>query len=501
MKPDHHRSESAPSCSNADSDPATTAFFQSIVTEADEGIIVLGAEGRVSYANPAAEFLLGHGREELTGEMFGLPRSRMEQTIRVNVISQDGRVRLAELRVEPLPTGPSGSLLLRLKDITAFDHDAAAAREQVRRRDEFLAMLSHEIRNPLSAIRSAAVLLARDDVRGETRRSAADIVDRQFRHLERILDDLLDITRISQGKLEILRDRVDVNQVVRDALEEASPLIVRKEHTLQVDLPQQPAWVVGDATRLEQVVVNLVNNAAKFTPPKGHLSVSVAAESSWVRIQVCDDGPGIAESIRPHIFEPFVQAQQTIARSEGGLGIGLALVHTIVMLHEGSIRVEPNPEGRGARFVVELPASAPVDQRADGPETDLPRPLRILVIEDGDDCRSLLKQILELEGYEVIEARDGPGGLAAVLDQRPDVALVDIGLPDLSGYELARRVRQDARGQQVRLIAVTGYGMPRDVQEVRQAGFDGHLVKPLRYPELLKLLRRGAEGCPGGDGR
>jgi signal transduction histidine kinase len=193
------------------------------VAEAEDGMIILGPDGRVSYANAAAGFLLGHGRGELVGEMFDLARAVADATTRVNVISRDGRVRLAELRVEPLPAGPSGSLVLRLKDVTSYDQDAANAREQVRRRDEFLAMLSHEVRNPLAAIRGAALLFARDNVDPETRRAAGDIFDRQFKHLGRILDELLDITRISRGKLEILKERVELAQAVHDALEEATP--------------------------------------------------------------------------------------------------------------------------------------------------------------------------------------------------------------------------------------------------------------------------------------
>ena len=496
MNSEPAKPDSAASSPGAEGGPGTAALFQTIVAEAEEGVVVLGPDGHVTYANPAAEFLLGHGRTELTGEMFGLPRADIGQTTIVNVISRDGQVRMAELRVEPLPSGPAGSLVLRLKDITAYYQDVSSAREQVRRRDEFLAMLSHEIRNPLSAIRSAALLLTRDGVPSDARHTAGEIFDRQFKHLERILADLLDVTRISRGKLDIQKGRVELGQVIRDALDEAAPLVARREHRLRVDVPQGKIWVEGDATRLEQVVVNLVNNAAKFTPPGGDIAVTVAAAGEKVEIRVRDNGPGIEQDLLPHVFEPFVQGKQSMARSEGGLGIGLSLVHTIVGLHGGSVSILPNRDSPGVSFLVRLPLSAPEpEQPAARPDAPA-RPLRILLVEDADDGRRMLRQILQLEGHEVFEAGDGPGGLDALLTHRPDVALVDIGLPGLDGYELARRARADERGWGVRLIAVTGYGMPRDVEEARKAGYDDHLIKPLRYPELCKLLREHRAAGP-----
>lgn len=480
---------------SAESHPAATALFQSIVAEADEGVLVVGPDGLAIYANAAAEFLLGHGRDELTGEMFGLVRATPDQATTVNVISRDGRVRIVELRVEPLPSGPGGSLVLRLKDVTAYHQDVVNAREQVRRRDEFLAMLSHEVRNPFSAIRSAALLLARDDVTDEIRCTTREILDRQFRHLERILDDLLDITRISRGKLNIVKARADLVRIIRDAIDEAAPLIARQEHQLRLDLPRNSVWVEGDATRLGQVVVNLVNNAAKFTPPKGNVSVALTVEGGEAEICVRDDGPGIEADLFPHMFEPFVQGRQSLARSEGGLGLGLSLVYNIVLLHGGSVCAEPNSDGPGIAFKVNLPLSQPGEQPTEDRDGEAARPLRILLVEDRDDARGLLKRVLQLEGHDVIEAADGPGGLSSLLEQRPDVALLDIGLPGLDGYEVARRARQDERGRRVRLIALTGYGLPEDIDEARRAGFDGHLVKPVQFPELERLLGDG-----GGDG-
>jgi signal transduction histidine kinase/ActR/RegA family two-component response regulator len=479
-------------------------LFQSLVAKVEEGVMVLGPNRVVTYANTAAEFLLGHKREELVGEMFGLPLVASEEPTRVNVISADGRMRLVELHIEPLPADQDGSLILRLKDITAYHQDVVRAREEVRRRDEFLAMLSHELRNPLAAMANAAQILAREDISTQVRQGAEEIFSRQFKHLTRLLDDLLDITRISRGKLEVRKERVELNQVVRDAVEAVMPQISKRGHSLRVDTLQEQLWVLGDSTRLEQVVVNLLNNAAKFTPSPGNISLTVTASPAEAEIRVCDDGPGIPEDLLPHIFAPFVQGQQTLARSEGGLGIGLSLADAIVRLHGGSISAQPNEDCPGVSFTVRLPLAEPgsVGPPASG-STRLARPVRVLLVEDSEDARRMLRDLLRLEGHEILEADNGPEGLAILLEQQPDLALVDIGLPDLDGYELARRARQDARGRPVRLIALTGYGMPQDVKASREAGFDGHLVKPLFYPDLDKILREhqadGARDIAGTD--
>ncbi len=485
-------------------------LFRALVAEADEGVVVLGPDGGLRYANPAANFLLGRGRTEIASELADLTRTVEDDRLQVNLVARDGSVRVAELRLEPLPPETSGNQVLRLKDITAYQEDAANAREQVRRRDEFLAMLSHEIRNPLAAIRSAAQLLTQDTLDTETRRFAGQILDRQFKHLGRILDDLLDVTRISRGKLEIVRERVELTQIVRDAVAEVAPLADKRGQRLRVDLPPGPVWVEGDATRLQQVVTNLLNNAAKFTPPQGNISL-VLTVGKDVGIHVRDDGPGIPEELRSHIFEPFVQGKQTIARSEGGLGIGLNLAQTLARLHGGCVEAESNQDGPGTTFTFWLPAAlgpAPAANgraaRATAP-TPAP-PLRILLVEDSADARQLFKILLQFDGHEVLEAADGPNGLTALLKHRPDVALVDIGLPGMDGYELARRARQLERGRPVRLVALTGYGTPQDVQAARRAGFDGHLTKPIAYAELCRVLRESAPRpndahCPGPDGR
>jgi CheY-like chemotaxis protein len=270
---------------------------------------------------------------------------------------------------------------------------------------------------------------------------------------------------------------------------------------LVLDLPGEEVWIEGDGTRMGQVVVNLVNNAAKFTPPKGNISVGVTVVEEEAEICVRDDGPGIPADLLPHIFEPFIQGRQSLARSDGGLGLGLSLVYNIVLLHGGSVCAEPNPDGQGVAFKVRLPLSRPGEPRSSGGEETAARPLRILLVEDSNDARRLLRQILELEGHEVIEAADGPVGLATLLEEQPDIALLDIGLPGLDGYELARRARQDERGRRVRLIALSGYGLPDDIRQADSAGFDGHLAKPVHFPDLWNILSEGRDDGSGGLAR
>ena len=482
-------------------------LFESLVDGAEEGVVVLRRDRVVCYTNGAAEFLLGCPRVNLLGEMFGVPVLPTQTPVRLNAVSADGRMRLIELRVEPLPNDRNGLTVVRIQDITTYHQDAAAAREEVRRRDDFMAMLSHELRNPLAAIHYAASLLARDDLSPQSRQSNAEMFERQFSHLRRVLDDLLDLSRITRGKLRTVNERVDFSQVVRDGVEAVGPLVARSGHTLLTNIPAVAVWVWGDATRLEQVVVNLLNNAIKFTPPDGGwVEVAVAAAGEEVELVVRDNGPGVPEELRPYVFEPFVQGKQDVARTEGGLGIGLTLVNAIAALHGGTVTLGSAADGRGAVFTVRLPLVAAADPD-DSPPPPVPaaRPGRVLLVEDGADARRMLKELLRLEGYDVIEAGDGPAGLAAILEQRPDVALVDIGLPGFDGYELARRVRSGGGGQATRLIAVTGYGMPQDVGAAFAAGFDGHVVKPVRFPDLRRLLETPAADPtgryvrPGGD--
>ncbi|WP_425615174.1 ATP-binding protein [Anatilimnocola sp. NA78] len=479
--------------------------FQAIIAEAEEGVLVLYPTGVIGYSNPAAEFLLGHGRRELVGEMFGLPLAPAEFPTSINVISRDDQVRLVELRIEPLAAGPEGTLVLRLRDITTQHRHLSEARDEVRRRDEFLAMLSHELRNPLAAIQNASQLLTFDDLSNNARRDAGSVLERQFKHLTRILDDLLDISRITRGKLVLMQERVELLQVLRDAVEAVLPAITRRDHSLEIDLPSHELWVWGDTTRLEQIFVNLLTNATKFTATGGELKLQAIVRDGEVEIRVQDNGPGIPQELMATIFEPFVQMQQTLDRSEGGMGIGLMLARTFVELHKGSIEVQANQGTQGVTFVVHLPLLAQPPQRlaeTAEPEQQEP-PLSIALVEDSDDGRRMLALLLQADGHRVLEAATGPEGLALILREQPQIAFIDIGLPELNGYEVAKRIQNVCGSDKCRLIAITGYGTEDDAQTARAAGFHGHLVKPVEFPRLRELLFKFqqellAQRAPGG---
>jgi len=461
--------------------------FAAIIADADDGVLIIEPGGMIAYANDAADFLLGQGRSELYGELFGLPLSPGDQTVSVNVIAKDSSLRLVEMRVEAL--ADEGTRVVRIRDVTNYHQRVEQAQNEVRQRDEFLAMLSHELRNPLAAIRSGASLLALDGLSAAERAEADAVIDRQFQHLSRILDDLLDVTRILRGKLVLSPSRVDLNQLLRDAVAAVKPLMDRNRQTFHCEISDHRVWVWGDGTRLEQIVVNLLNNAAKFTPAKGTISLSASAEGKSVTICVRDDGPGIPPELMPHIFEAFVQGRQALDRTDGGLGIGLMLVRKFTDLHGGTVTVERNADGKGACFQVSLPLLELESEPEAGCELQRENgPLRVLLVEDCSDVRQMLKRLLHSDGFEVLEAASGTEGLELLLNEPLDVALVDIGLPGLNGYEVARQLRQKGQGTLPRMIAVTGYGRPEDVQAARQAGFDDHLVKPVQMRELRKIL-------------
>ena len=370
-------------------------------------------------------------------------------------------------------------------DITERRRAEEALRDADRRKSEFLAILSHELRNPLAPIQNAFNVLERADPTSEQAARARTVIGRQVRHLTRLVDDLLDVTRISRGKVQLVRVRTDLEEVVRRTVEDHRSMFVKREVSLELREPHGAAYVDGDAARLSQVVANLLLNAAKFTDPGGHVVVSVEREGPHALVRVKDDGAGIAPDMADVLFEPFMQADQTLDRSRGGLGLGLALVKGVVELHGGSVHARSNGVGTGAEFVVSLPAAADPAQetsRPDEPRASAPR--RVLVVEDNEDSAATLRDLLELEGHEILVALDGQRGLDTALATRPDVVLCDLGLPGFDGYEVARRLR--AAGSDAVLVALTGYAAPEDAERARESGFDHHLAKP---PDLAKLAR------------
>ncbi len=372
-----------------------------------------------------------------------------------------------------------------------FESEQAArqlAEQQNRTKDEFLAMLGHELRNPLSAISGAVALMKAPNARNEHRVHAREVISRQVQHLGRVVDDLLDLSRVMTGKIMLDLKPVDLAQVAANCLAVMRAAGRVGEHDLKVTL--QPAWVSGDAVRLEQVVGNLLSNAFKYTPPEGRVELEVAAQRDDAIVRVSDTGLGIPKHLLAHVFDVFVQGDQSLERAKGGLGIGLALVQRLVHLHAGEVGAESAGDGLGSTFTVRLPRVAPpdADQGATAAGPPLRRRLHVLVVDDHEDSRTMLRLLLEQSGHEAVEAVDGIDGVQLALSYRPDVAIIDIGLPGINGYEVARRLRNLPTSRKIGLIALTGYGQDEDRRRALQSGFDRHLVKPVDAEQLGQAL-------------
>ncbi|WP_432377262.1 response regulator [Duganella sp. P38] len=354
-------------------------------------------------------------------------------------------------------------------------------------KDEFLAMLGHELRNPLSAISSAASLIGLPGVSADGVQRAKKIIQRQSQHLGRIVDDLLDLSRAMSGKILLNRAPLDLAALVGQTLETYRATGRSADYDLVLDL--DAGWIDGDSTRLEQISSNLLDNALKYTPTGGRVEVRTWTENDDVVLSVRDNGVGIPAELLPHVFDVFVQGSSTLDRSQGGLGIGLSLVRRLAELHGGSVAAESAGPDRGSTFTLRLPriehpvAAAP----APAPIAEHGKP-RVLLIEDNDDGREMMTMMLGGYGYDVTAAADGLLGLSAAQDYQPDLALVDIGLPGIDGYEVARRLRADPATRDIRLIALTGYGLAEDLRRVMEAGFDRHLVKPVDIDQLMAAI-------------
>jgi signal transduction histidine kinase/ActR/RegA family two-component response regulator len=383
-------------------------------------------------------------------------------------------------------------------------------READRRKDEFLAMLGHELRNPLAPILTAAKLMEQRDEDPRTRRER-EVISRQAKHLMRLVDDLLDVSRVARGSIELTRCPVEIAAVLDDAVEMASPAFEERRHRLTVDVAREGLLVSADRFRLAQVLTNLLTNAARYTDAGGAITVEAHREGSEVAIAVSDNGRGIGEAMIGRVFDLFVQGEQTIDRSHGGLGLGLALARALTNLHDGTVRAESAGPGLGSTFTVRLPALTP-SSVVIGPVSDAPPPpsvregvvpLRVLVVDDNEDAAEMLAIVLSDAGYVVDVAYDAPQALARDAESPADVAVLDIGLPVMDGYELAARLRQTrALAEQAPripyLIALTGYGQASDRERSRRAGFDLHLVKPVDLTAILAALAAVPRACGSG---
>jgi signal transduction histidine kinase/ActR/RegA family two-component response regulator len=375
-----------------------------------------------------------------------------------------------------------------LRESIDQEHRARADAEAANRaKDEFLAMLGHELRNPLTPIVTACELLK---MRGDASREL-DVIERQSGHIARLVDDLLDVSRISRGALEIRRERVEMWDVVADGVETASALLEQRRHVLAIEVPRRGCVVDGDRDRLAQVVSNLVCNAAKYSDPGSRIEIVVTGCGPTISLRVRDHGIGIAADMLERIFEAFVQNKQSIDRAQGGLGLGLAIVRSLVQLHSGSVTVRSDGPGAGSEFLVVLPA-APSLQSDRVAVMNPGGGGRVLVVEDNTDAAMLLAEALVEVGYKVKVAHDGPSALAIARDFVPDVGLIDIGLPVMDGYELAAHLRAEPATAGMRMIAITGYGQAADRGRARAAGFVEHLVKPVDLAAVKRLVAESA---------
>jgi len=478
----------------------------------DYAIFLLDQEGRVTSWNTGAQKMTGWTADEIVGHSFELfftpedvTRGAPAEELRNAVLNRrseqrgwrlrkDGRRYWADSVVTSLQDFEG-----RLRGFSKVVRDLSEKKriesleEQGRHLTEFLAMLAHELRNPLAPIRNAVGILGMD--KGQTPQSAwaREVIDRQTSQLTRLVDDLLDVSRITRGKLRLQSAAMDVKSAVMRAVESSKPLIDRRKQQLHLDLPEEPVMVHGDLTRITQVTLNLLNNSAKYTQEGGEIRVALAQEGNDAVLRVRDNGAGIPPQLMDVIFDLFAQGERTIDRSEGGLGIGLTLAKRIVVLHGGSIEARSAGAGEGSEFVVRLPILAPslmrVSQMATGGE---PRPSAhqhsVLVVDDNEDAAASTAALLSLAGHDVYVVHDGQAALDAIDEHMPEVMLLDIGLPGMSGYEVAREARSRPGGDDMRIYAMTGYGHEDDRRRSLAAGFNGHLVKPVMPAELLKLI-------------
>ena len=477
----------------------------------DYAVYMLDPEGRVTSWNSGAQRITGYSADEIVGQSFerfyspedvaaGRPSAEL-RTATLNRRAQDAgwRVRKdgtrfwADVVVTALHDEEG-----RLRGFAKVVRDLSEKKrienleEEGRHLTEFIAMLAHELRNPLAPIRNAVGIMSLATNLEPKVAWSRDVIERQTAHLTRLVDDLLDVSRITRGKLSMHTKPIDVNAAVQRAVEAARPLIDERKHHLEVDLAPQALTVNGDMTRLVQVIVNVLNNAAKYTPQGGHIALGVRAEGQDAVIRVKDNGLGIPPEMIEHVFDLFAQGERTLARTEGGLGIGLTLARRIVALHGGSIQARSDGPGKGAEFTVRLPQ---LPSYAAGLSTHRDRgtgaPLQkrsVFVVDDNADAAESMAMLLRTVGHDVRIEHDGLEALKRLTAELPDVVLLDIGLPGIDGYEVARRLREQPGGATVRIYAMTGYGQEEDRRRSLEAGFDGHLVKPVIPSDLFALV-------------
>jgi PAS domain S-box-containing protein len=495
------------------------ARLAAIVDSSDDAIVSKDLDGMIMTWNGGATRIFGYAAEEVIGRSITviIPRDRLnEETqmlalvrrgeaiepFRTIRLRKDGTQIAVSLALSPIRNAAgqiigaskiardiSGQVEAEAERAGLFAREQAARQEAEaanRTKDEFLAMLGHELRNPLGAISNAVHVLERLGQPGDATAGPRGIIARQTLHLSHLMDDLLDIGRVMSAKIVLDRKPTDLHEIAEAALATLRESGKLERHVVTLD--GASVWIDADATRIDQIVVNLVTNALKYTPAGGLIKVQVTRSAGKAELRVKDDGMGIDPDLLPRVFDLFYQGKPPLDRLQGGLGIGLTLVKRLAELHGGSVEAHSRGEGTGTAFTVRLPAIAP--PRSETAPRAVPEAAarRVLIVEDNDDARETLRTLLELWHNTVEEATDGPSGIEAALRFEPDVAIIDVGLPGLDGYEVARYLRASAGGKPTLLVALTGYGSPTDALRARQAGFDAHLVKPVDPARLAQIL-------------
>jgi protein-histidine pros-kinase len=503
------------------------AKFRGLLESAPDAILIVDRSGRIVLVNAQTERLFGYPRAALLGQPVEIliPNRFVEGHARHRVSyfeepgirpmgaglelfgrRADGSEVPVEISLSPLETEEGLLVASAIRDITdrkrADEERVKLAREQAARaeaeqanrlKDEFLAMLAHELRNPLAAIRTGLAVLDKAGNQDAVAAGTRDVMSRQLRQLSRMVDDLLDVSRVSTGKVVLHREMVDLAELIARCV---AMVAKRGAADHEITVRTQPVFVDADPMRLEQVVTNLLTNALKYTPSGGSITVTAGRAGDTAVVTVEDTGVGMTPDLVDRVFDLFVQGERALARSEGGLGIGLTLVKRLVEMHGGSVAAKSDGPGRGSRFTVRLPAA-----RQDGRREGAARRARsiarssrsgrrVLIVEDNEDVRAMMRMLLELEGHEVHEAADGPSGVKMAIDVRPDVAFIDIGLPGIDGYQVVEHLRAHADELPPVLVAVTGYGRIEDRDRMQQAGFDAHLIKPVEPIRIQDIMAR-----------
>jgi PAS domain S-box-containing protein len=486
--------------------------FRLLVNSVKEyAIFMLDAQGRVASWNLGAERIIGYTAAEIIGRSFacfyppeaagrGAPEQDLATVIGQGSVETNGRrVRKDGSRFwANIVISPVYDLDGKLRGFAQVTRDLTERKqfeeleESQQRTHEFLAMLSHELRNPLAPLKTSVNILRLRELNDPVTLRARDVIDRQVDHLTHIIDELLDVSRITSGRIRLSSEPLSLENILACAVESARPLLDSRKHELRIAAMPRPLWVRGDLTRLTQVFVNLLNNAAKYTPDGGQITIEVRTRGGHAAVHIRDNGMGITPELLPRMFDLFTQGQRPLDRSDGGLGVGLALVHRIASLHGGAVKAYSEGTGRGSELVVTLPVISEETSMTVASDPQQPNPpgrrRRLMVIDDNRDAAESMSMLFELWGHEVVCVYDGRAALETAATYRPDAVFLDIGLPGMDGYEIAERLRELPEAGRTVLVAITGYGQDEDRRRSRQAGIDHHLVKPVAPETLHDLL-------------